>query len=131
MKRSIREPDWSWTTPAGRVRRDRRGYMILWGVGFLEPGMSVLEVGCGVGTFTKFFRQPGIDVIAIDIDPYVLEKASKRVLDVRFSLGGIENFTQWGVDAVVGSSVLHHVNLRIALKRIYRMLFAGGRICFA
>src|SRR6185437_7465720 len=51
---------------------------------------------------------------------------------VQFVEGRFEDCEMVGLfDAVVGSSVLHHLDLDLAFQNIYRLLRPGGRACFA
>ena len=135
----MREPDWSWTTPAGRVRAQRRAEMIMgWFFPVFNPGATVLEVGCGVGTFTEMFYDPRMNLTAIDIHPWHLSKVIRRFPQVQFELCRIEGFFPKSVvgeelkyHAIVGSSVLHHTVLIMALNRMYGLLKPGGRLSFA
>src|SRR3954468_8484438 len=61
---------WNWESPAGKLRWARRVKMLS---SHLKPGMTVLELGCGTGTFTRERRRSGAEVIAIDVSPELLE----------------------------------------------------------
>src|SRR6185437_11348123 len=63
---------WNWETPAGKLRWARRVKMLS---NHLRPGMSVLELGCGIGLFTAELAQTGAAITAIDISPDLLEIA--------------------------------------------------------
>jgi SAM-dependent methyltransferase len=97
--------------------------------------MRVLEIGCGTGLFTEMFARTEVQLVAIDISRALLEKARGRRLPaerVQFVEGPLEEAPIAGrFDAVVGSSVLHHLDLRRALSRVYALLVPGGRVCFA
>ena len=128
------EHTWGWGTPAGQRRAHRRADLLARGAG-LAPGMRVLEVGCGTGLFTAMLARTEVRLVAIDISPALLEKARARGLPedrVRFVEGALEEAPITGpFDAVIGSSVLHHLDLRRALSRVYALLVPGGRVCFA
>src|SRR5438045_8734254 len=55
---------WNWESPAGKLRWARRVKMLSKHLG---PGMSVLEVGCGTGYFTRELARSGGDVVALDV----------------------------------------------------------------
>src|SRR5438270_13818829 len=63
---------WNWESPAGKLRWARRVKMLSKHLG---PGMSVLEVGCGTGYFTRELARSGADVVAIDVSSELLEIA--------------------------------------------------------
>src|SRR5438046_3995244 len=63
---------WNWESPAGKLRWARRVKMLS---GHLKPGMTMLELGCGTGTFTRELVRSGADVVAIDVSPELLEIA--------------------------------------------------------
>lgn len=125
---------WGWSTPAGRLRARRRAELIARGAG-LEPGVRTLEIGCGTGLFTELFAQTGADLLAVDISGELLERARARHIAsdrVRFFEGRFEDSVVGGpFDAVIGSSVLHHLDVRTALTRIHGLLTPGGRLCLA
>ena len=120
---------WGWGTPAGKARADRRAsYFIQHGN--IIAGKKVLEIGCGTGEFTKRIAQTWADITAIDISPDLLEIARETTpnVNVRFHIQNVENldFEDGSFDVVIGSSILHHLNLDPALKEIYRVLRSGG-----
>jgi SAM-dependent methyltransferase len=125
---------WGWGTPAGRRRAERRGALIAEG-GRLGPGTVALELGCGTGLFTEAFAQRGGRVVAVDISPELLERARARGLPPERVEFVAADFHQFGdgcaFDAIVGSSVLHHLDVAAALARAFRLLRPGGRLSFA
>lgn len=127
------EKIWGWDTPAGRLRASRRAGLLIEGAG-LAPGMSVLEIGCGTGAFTGPLAAVGIALTAVDISPDLLALAKVRIssqYSVRFIQARFEELDPSGrYDAVVGSSVLHHLDLDRALASMKALLKPGGRFCF-
>lgn len=122
---------WGWETPAGKKRWARRAEML---TSHLKPGMNVLEIGCGSGYFTKELAKTGALVTAIDISPDLMDEARSKV-----KLGNVTfkeedaaflTFDDGCFDSVVGSSVLHHIDLDEALKEFYRVLRPSGFLCF-
>ena len=101
----------------------------------LGPDSHVLEIGCGTGMFTEMFAQTGCSIIAIDISAALLKKAEARKLPkdkVHFVQKRFEDFTvDSPFDAVIGSSILHHLELNGTLLRIYELLKPKGIMCFA
>ena len=122
---------WNWESPAGKLRWARRVNMLS---SHLKPGMAVLELGCGAGYFTKELARSGAEIVAIDVSPELLEIARSNcsVPNVQYQ---IENAYQLSYedaafDSVVGSSVLHHLEIGKALRDIYRVLKPAGTIYF-
>jgi SAM-dependent methyltransferase len=95
----------------------------------------VLEIGCGTGNFTTHFAESGAEILAVDISPDLLERAQARGLPaerVRFACRRFEDCELDGpFDAVIGSSILHHLDLDVALRRIHDLLRPGGFLSFA
>ncbi len=125
---------WGWSTPAGKLRATRRAKLITHGAD-LKPGMRVLEIGCGTGNFTEMFAESGAFIVAVDISSELLEIAKQRNLpenQVLFLNKRFEDCDLIGpFDAVIGSSVLHHLDIKPALNKIRELLKPGGRMCFA
>jgi SAM-dependent methyltransferase len=134
LARHDTEAVWGWGTPAGQLRAQRRADLIARG-GQLGPGKRVLEIGCGTGNFTELFAGSGAHIIAVDISPDLLERARKRGLPpdrVTFLKKRFEECNVDGpFDAVIGSSILHHLDIGAALPRILSLLRPGGWFSFA
>lgn len=134
LARRDTEQLWGWDSPAGRKRAERRGELIALGAG-LGPGTRTLEIGCGTGMFTGMFARTGANIVAVDISGDLLAKARERNLPsdrVRFLEKPFEECVVDGpFDAVVGSSVLHHLDIEKSLDKIQTLLKPGGVMCFA
>jgi SAM-dependent methyltransferase len=133
LSESGAEQVWGWGTPAGQVRFRRRADWIAAHAG-LRPGMRALEIGCGTGNFTEAFAASGADILALDISEDLLERGRERNLpgSVHFVCQPFETLDEaGGFDAVIGSSVLHHLDIRPALAGIFRLLKPGGGMAFA
>jgi len=122
---------WNWGSPAGKLRWARRVEMLS---GHLKPGMTILELGCGTGYFTRELAHSGADIVAIDVLPELLEiaKANCSAQNVRYEIQNAYALTYPDAtfDSVVGSSVLHHLEIEEAVREIYRVLKPGGTIYF-
>lgn len=134
LARGDTERLWGWNSPAGRHRAERRGERIARGAG-MRPGARILEIGCGTGMFTEMFARTGAEIVAVDISGELLAKARARGLPadrVRFLEKPFEECEVEGpFDAVVGSSVLHHLDVGKSLARIHALLKPGGVMVFA
>ena len=122
---------WNWESPAGKLRWARRVKMLS---GHLKPEMTVLELGCGTGYFTRELARSGADIVAIDVSPELLEIARTNCSapNVRYEIQNAYALTYSNAtfDSVVGSSVLHHLEIEEAVREIYRVLKPGGTIYF-
>jgi SAM-dependent methyltransferase len=122
---------WNWETPAGKLRWARRVKML---TGHLQQGQKVLELGCGIGYFTRSLASSGAEITAIDISPDLLEVARRDCLaeNVSFEVQNAYAMTyaDKSFDSVVGSSVLHHLEIDAALNEVHRVLMPGGSIYF-
>ncbi len=134
LSREDPERLWGWKSPAGRARAKRRAEMITSGAR-LAPGCLALEIGCGTGMFTEMFAQTGAEIVAIDVSVDLIAQAKVRNLgsqQVKFLVGRFEDCAfENRFDAVIGSSVLHHLELETALVKIREILKPGGLISFA
>ena len=125
------ESIWGWGTPAGQVRAARRARWIIEATG-MKPGVRVLEIGCGTGIFTEKFAATGADVTAVDISADLLDVARERLPEsVHLVHAPFEQLPlDQPFDAIVGSSVLHHLEIKPALSHIFNLLKPGGEIGF-
>jgi 2-polyprenyl-3-methyl-5-hydroxy-6-metoxy-1,4-benzoquinol methylase len=122
---------WNWESPAGKLRWARRVKMLS---SHLRHGMTVLELGCGTGYFTRELARSGADIIAIDVSHELLEIAranySAPNVDYQTQNAYALSYPDAVFDSVVGSSVLHHLEVEEALRNIYRVLKPAGTIYF-
>jgi SAM-dependent methyltransferase len=122
-----------WQSPAGRARADRRGRLFL-GRGRIGPGARVLELGCGTGEFTRRVVPAGARVVALDLSGDLLAKARAKIgAAARFvrASAHVLPFADASFDVVYGCSVLHHLDVEVALREVRRVLRPGGRLVFS
>lgn len=104
----------------------------------LEPGETLLDVGCGTGTFVVLAKKTYSDahITGVDPDESILKiaqnKSKKNNVDVVFVKAGGEKlpFTDRAFDYVVSTLVFHHLPTNMkkqALKEIYRVLKSDGK----
>lgn len=128
------EDVWGWEKPTGPHRLKRRTDLMI-ERGCLRPGAVVLEIGCGTGVITSYLYRSGADITAIDLSPDLLARAQQKEWpdSVRFKIGNAEDleFGDETFDAVVGSSVLHHLDIDRSLGEIRRVLKPGGAMAFS
>ena len=96
--------------------------------------MTVLELGCGTGYFTRELARSGAEIIAIDVSPELLNLARSNCSapNVRYEIQNAYDlsYNDSVFDSVIGSSVLHHLEIEDAVREIYRVLRSNGTIFF-
>lgn len=125
---------WGWDSVAGQLRAKRRADLIA-SAANLKPGVIALEIGCGTGLFTEMFARTGANLVAVDVSMDLIKKAKLRNIpkdQVEFIGKAFEDCDEEGpYNAVIGSSVLHHLDIEPALSRIKELLKPGGILSFA
>ncbi|MFN8678668.1 MAG: class I SAM-dependent methyltransferase [Thermomicrobiales bacterium] len=106
----------------------------------LAPGMRVLDVGCGVGDVSLIAADlvaPGGEVVAVDRDPAVLERARARcaalgAAGITWVQADLHDAPDLGTfDAVVGRLVLMYAGDPVAMLRdLARRVRPGGIVAF-
>ncbi|MDP9176989.1 MAG: methyltransferase domain-containing protein [Gemmatimonadota bacterium] len=106
----------------------------------LEPGETILDVGCGTGTLAIAAkgRVGGAGVVhGIDASPEMIDlanrKATKAGIDVAFQTGIVEAlpFPDAQFDVVLSTLMLHHLPKlvrRQCAREMRRVLKPGGRV---
>ena len=124
---------WGWSTPAGKQRIERR-IEALKDNAQIDSRHRVLELGCGTGLVSRRIAESCKELIAIDISDELLavakEKSSKSNIQYLMQDIHAASFEENSFDAVIGSSILHHLEINRALREIYRLLKPGGHIAF-
>ncbi|MGB9620249.1 MAG: class I SAM-dependent methyltransferase [Armatimonadota bacterium] len=101
-------------------------------VQMLEPGQSVLEVGCAGGHMTRLMKEKGCRVTAVEIDAE--QGKSAREHAERLILGDIESADTWAqiegpFEVIVFADVLEHLrDPWEVLRRARHVLKDNGRV---
>lgn len=106
----------------------------------IQPGETILDVGCGTGDLTLVAKKrtgPSGKVAAIDAAPEMIavarRKAAHAQIEVDFRVSPVEAlpFPDASFDVVVSSLMMHHLPLAVkqqGLPEIRRVLKPGGRL---
>ena len=106
----------------------------------LQPGQSVLDIGCGTGTLAIVAKGrvgPGGTVCGIDASPEMIARAEKKArkagVEVGFksTLAEALPFPAAQFDVVLSTVMLHHLPRRVrqqCAQEIRRVLKPGGRL---
>lgn len=102
--------------------------------GFLQPGLTALELGCGLGDDARLLAIRGLRVIGLDRDPARVGEAARRVPEAGFVVADLTAtlpFRDAVVDLVVASLSLHYFNHRTTaaiVGEVRRVLREDGRL---
>lgn len=97
--------------------------------GFCCEGRSILEIGFGSGTFLRFARDNGADVVGVEIQEELLEAARAEGYAVFGSVDKvIETYPDRCFDLVAAFDVLEHLQPEesVAILRKLRRLIQSG-----
>lgn len=106
---------------------------------WLQPitGRDVLEVGCGVGRWTRMLARNGNRVMAIDLSPTMIDEARIRLqqagVDAELQVADVASFkAQRQFDVAVSVTVIQHVTddreFRQSFDNLALQLRRGGRV---
>jgi SAM-dependent methyltransferase len=103
----------------------------------VPPGGRALEFGCGLRTAGMELARQGHRVTAIDISPVAVDQVAEAAraehldaFDVEVMNAEALTFADDRFDLVLGTGILHHLDLRAAFAEIARVLKPGGRAVF-
>jgi 2-polyprenyl-3-methyl-5-hydroxy-6-metoxy-1,4-benzoquinol methylase len=100
-------------------------------------GKRVLDVGCGVGRWSRMMARGGADVTGVDLSPTMVEEARSRTSEagltgtfIASDLAHLDLGQQF--DRIIGVTVLQHIlddsNLETAIGNLALHLAPGGRM---
>ena len=100
------------------------------------PGSLVLECGCGTGIFTRRLAATGAEITAVDISDALLSEARRHcdAPNVRFCRCNLEDPAELPdayFDVLLGVSVLHHLDLPVAMPALLKKLKSGSDVAFS
>lgn len=115
-----------------RQRYRSHRHLLPW-IHTMEPGKSVLEIGCGIGLDSFQMAKNGLKLTAIDLTDVAIGIVSERFknnnLPGQFLVGNATElqFDDNSFDYVYSFGVLHHANdTEKTIQEVYRVLKPGG-----
>ncbi|MBA3923865.1 MAG: methyltransferase domain-containing protein [Nostocaceae cyanobacterium] len=91
-------------------------------------GERILDLGCGTGQLTQEIANYGADVMGIDRDSAMIDKAKQNYPQLQFTVADATNFAVEPLDAVFSNAVLHWIPEADAVIRcVYQALKPNGR----
>lgn len=127
-----------WTTGHAQYSGDNQGYaanLRNWMHGQLRGiagGATILEVGCGDGSFTRSLAEYSSRVTAVDISASQIERNARAHPEIRFVQHDVAQPLPFGneaFDVIWCSEVLEHLfDPGFALREMQRVLAGGGRL---
>jgi ubiquinone/menaquinone biosynthesis C-methylase UbiE len=117
----------------GRIDRLKKLIASRW----IEPGHTVLEIGCGTGTLAAMMAARGVSVVGIDVSDAMLAEFQKNAPGCEYqhlSAVEIETLGYARFDRVVASlslSELTEDELTVVLGDVAKVLRPGGRLVIA
>jgi ubiquinone/menaquinone biosynthesis C-methylase UbiE len=103
---------------------------------FGEGGKQHVDLACGTGPHVRHFIDAGYQSSGLDINQPMLDRASIRCPEARFSLGDMCDFTL-DTPADLITCFLYSIHysgsvdrLRACIASVYRALVPGGVFCF-
>jgi ubiquinone/menaquinone biosynthesis C-methylase UbiE len=104
----------------------------------LSRGRCVLEYGCGDEIMAFDLAHTARQVTGIDISEVAIQQAEriavqKNLPNVNFHVDNAEDMrlADQSVDVVIGSGIIHHLDIPKAIQELHRVLRPGGAAIFA
>ena len=103
----------------------------------VAPGTSVLDIGCGIGRWSRFLARHGGSVTGVDLSPTMIEEARLRTasagLQCRYLVSDLATLdVREQFRLIFGVTVLQHIlderDLEDVVDNLVRHLEPGGRV---
>ncbi len=97
--------------------------------GRFQPGMLVVDIGCGSGVFTRVLSQKGFKALGVDMCQALVSSATKIPPVLQYIAADAEclPLTSQSIDAILLSGLIHHLpDPSACANEIYRVLKPGG-----
>jgi SAM-dependent methyltransferase len=101
-------------------------------------GLRIVDFGCGSGANSVLLANRGAHVWGVDISGDLIRLAERRMAasgrpgGARFVVASAHDlpFPDGSIDIVFGIAILHHLDLQLVSRELFRVLRPGGRAIF-
>ncbi|HLJ95619.1 MAG TPA: class I SAM-dependent methyltransferase [Gemmataceae bacterium] len=99
-------------------------------------GLDILDYGCGHAMAAVVLARRGARLTAFDLSPGYLDEARRRAAANEVGIDFVQAdgerlpFADGSFDRIWGNAVLHHLDVRIAGRELFRVLKPGGFALF-
>jgi len=137
QENAYRDNDDPWSNFCGPLYRILNLHYQIAAACLEENDIKVLDMGCGLGKFSKILKDQGRSVIGVDTSKTAISKAKKRYQNIKFFIGDVRfwgNRYQGKFDAVFLMDCYHRMgdqDKKHALKNVKRLLKIGGKVIIA
>ena len=119
---ALGHPSYVWRSGQDRRLSLIRGYAQL-------DNRRILDVGCGIGTYVRKFREFSPQVYGVDIDPDKVGEASRTLPNIMMAPAEVLPFADDQFDLVLLHEVIEHVDDDVrAVAEAVRVARPGGRV---
>ena len=92
---------------------------------------TALEIGCGLGAFSRLLAERSEQVLALDLSPQMIRVAKERseqYPNINFEVADAitREFRDEEFDCIVSIATLHHLPIETMMRKIKRILKVGG-----
>ena len=100
----------------------------------LEPGVRLLEVGCGTGKAARNLLPRGFSVVCVEMGARLAERARTNLAGLPVEIH-VEPFETWrgedgAFDLVYAATAWHWIDPALRYAKAHRLLRAGGHLAF-
>jgi SAM-dependent methyltransferase len=92
-------------------------------------GKTILDIGCGIGTYVRRFQDFSEDVLGIDIDIERVQQGAEFASGLAVAVGEHLPFADGSIDVIMLNEVVEHVtDDRATMGEVYRVLRPEGSV---
>ena len=98
-----------------------------------EHSQTILDLGCGVGQFSRLISRKADNLVALDLSPKSIETAKQRSYQFNNIDYQVADISQWQFpqehfDVITSIATVHHLSLNKLLPKLQTALKPGGML---